>query len=444
MSSARIKEQLEHSSAINVAVVVPAVAEGLGAIDKLHAVAASYSPESAEEIPLGAEAGFWRKLALGLTPLFLAFGWVAFFKAARQLAQASRPGFDLWLKAGASFIAAAGTTLITIFLFTSLAYLAPYFLMAILGLNALTGVYYTARNLYLAYKDKEHRWEHLKEAGKQFLGIVTNTLAMVLNILVFQTAQLVYNGIKEFASDFFSLLLHFDELMNLFNGPVMSAVSNIKGVGLGWLGAFVLGLIVSASKINKQSWQILQGRQPAEPTFEREALNDMGRILEIIRDGKEHPLKRIFFALTAPLVLPLYAATSLVYSVLIRPVAALTVGIPELVLRGLWLAAKCLFCSRRSNSRERQELEAAAPAAVSLSPVPGDSPAYKSRVVSGHPGPETRKTKKKANPAHYSSSHSQFKPGSPSAGTDTGRSFSPRGSSPRDERETGRLRCCGF
>lgn len=344
MSSVRITKQLEHSSAMDVALLVPAVVTGLEAIDSTHAVVTSYSPENADQIPLGADAGFWRKIALGLTPLLLAFGWVVFFKAVRQLAQERKRSFDLWLNAGVSFVAAAGATIATVFLLTGLAYIAPYLLVAILGLNALTGLYYTATNLYLAYKNKEGRREYLKAAGKQFLGIAINTLALVFNFFTFQTAQLIYNGIKEFASDTFSILMHFGELMDLINGPVMTGVSNIKGVGIGWLGAFVLGLLVSASKINKQSWSVIYNPQLYEdPIFEFEALEDMSLIVGVIGDKNEHLLKRLFLALTAPLTLPLYGATAIVYLMIIRPVAALTVGVPELLLRGLWRAAKSLL-----------------------------------------------------------------------------------------------------
>jgi hypothetical protein len=344
-SSATILSKLEHSHATDVALgAMPGAAIGLETLDNTHATIASYSEEGAKAIPYGAEAGWWRKILLGITPLFLAFGWVAFFKAARQLSQARKRSFDLWLNAGVSFVAAAGATIVTAFLFSGLAYLAPYLLAAVLGLNALQGLYYTAKHLYLAYKDRENRWQHLKEAGKSFLGIAMNTLAMILNIVVFQTAKLLADGIRDFASDIFSIFMHYQEFMDLINGPVMSGVATVKGVGLGWFGTLVLGMIFSASKINQQSWHMINGTHPDEPTFEREALKDMRRIVSIIKDPGEHPLKRFFFALTAPITLPLYAVTSFVYAALIRPAAALAVGIPELLLRGLWRAGKWAIC----------------------------------------------------------------------------------------------------
>lgn len=344
-SSARIKDELDRSQAMDVAMVVPAVATGFETIDTVHAVAGSFSTEAAAEIPLGAQAGLLRKITLSLAPVFLAFGWVAFFKAFKQLWQAPNKNFELWMNAGVSFIAAAGATIGTAFLLGGLAYVAPYLFAAILGLNALQGLYYTAKNLILAYKNREQRWQHLKEAGKQFLGIVTNTLAMVLNIFVFQAAQLIAGGIKEFASSIYSIFMHFEELMRFVNGPVTSAILNIRGVGLAWLGVFTLGLISSAAKINKESWHMIQGTQADEPTFEREALNDLRQIFKVIGDRNEPFAKRFFLALTSPVTVPLYAATAFIYTTLVRPLAMLTVGIPQLIFMGVYHGLKSVFSS---------------------------------------------------------------------------------------------------
>jgi hypothetical protein len=344
-SSARIQVELDRSAAMDVAMVVPAVATSLETIDTVHTVADSFSSEAAAQIPLGEEASLLRKITLGLAPLFLAFGWVAFFKAFKQLWQAPDRTFEHWMNAGVSFIAAAGATIGTAFLLGGLAYVAPYLFAAILGLNALQGLYYTAKSLMLAYKDPAQRWKHLKEAGKQFLGIATNTLAMVLNLLVFQAAELIAGGIKEFASSLFSLFMHFEELVNFVNGPVTSAVLNIRGVGLGWLGAFALGLIASAVKINKESWYLIQGSRPNMPTFEREAFSDIKQILKVISDRNEPFAKRLFLALTAPITIPLYAATAFIYTTLVRPLAALTLGIPQVLVLGLYYGAKKLFSS---------------------------------------------------------------------------------------------------
>jgi len=351
-SSARIKDHLERSQAMDVALVIPAVATGFQTIDTVHTVAASFSTEVAAQIPLGTQASLFRKIALGLSPLFLAFGWVAFFKASRQLWQAKKRNFELWMNAGVSFIAASGTTIATIFLLGGLAYVAPYLLVAIFGLNALQGLFYTAKSLGLAYRNKAERWQHLKEAGKHFLGIVTNTLGMVLNIFVFQTAELIAGGIKEFASSIYSIFIHFAELMRFVNGPVTTAILNIRAVGLAWLGAFTLGLISSATKINEESWHMIKGTQPEEATFEREALKDMEQIIKVIGDKNEPFAKRLFLAITAPLTLPLYALTLAVHSVLVRPLAALTVGLPQLLFLSLYHGAKKLFSSK---AREPQD-----------------------------------------------------------------------------------------
>lgn len=356
-SSAHIKAQLEGSRALDLALVIPAVTTGLGTLDTAYTLANTYSPEAAAEIPMGAESGLWRRVSLGLTPLFLAFGWVAFFKSFKLLWQAKERGFELWMNTSISFIAASGSTLAMIFLLTSLTPIVPYLLVAILGLNVLQGLYYTTKYLLFAYQDKGQRWQHMREAGKHFLSIATNTLAMVLNLLMFQTAQLITGAIKEYATSALSLFLHYAELVNLINGPVKAAVSVMKAVGLAWLGTFMFSLIIAASKINRQSWHMIQRTYPEELTFEREAKSDMMQVIKTIGNPAESVTKRIFLALTAPIILPLYGVTAVAYFSLIRPLAALVVGIPELIGRGLYRAMKCHLFSKKEQTNSLPVVE---------------------------------------------------------------------------------------
>lgn len=355
-SSALIIKKLEPTAALDVAVLVPAADIGLKTIDNTHAIVESYSPASAEEIPLGEEAAYWRKMVLWFTPLFLAFGWVAFFKAARRLKEAKSITFDLCLNALVSFTLAAGATVAIGFMLAGLAPLVPYILMSVLGLNIFQGLYYTLKHLYKAYQHKEQRSKHLKEAGKSFLGIVISSLALALNILVFQTSQMIMNGLHDFASDLFSLFMHFQDLMDLINGPVTAGVTTIKALGLGWCSAFFLSLVISACKINSQSFRLFAGTASDELTFEREAINDVQSIYAIIC-GKRHPsiLKRAFFIITAPLTLPLYVLTGFIYAAIIRPLAALTLGIPQ----SLWYLFKhcCLSDKRVQRNEEVNALD---------------------------------------------------------------------------------------
>ncbi len=354
-STARIEKELNSSDAMDLALVTPAVEAGFGALDNAYTTIEPYSQEAADGIPFGAEAGLWRKIALGLTPLFVAFGWVAFFKSLKQLWQAKEKNFELWMNASVNFFAAAGATIITIFLLTSLASVVPYILVGVLALNALQGLYYMSKHLLLAYRNQQERWHHLKEAGKHFLGIAINALAMTLNLLVFHTAKILAGALKEYAGSALSLLLHYTELVNFINGPVMTAVSAIKGVGLAWFGVFMLRFVMAASNINRETVQMVRERRLDVLRFEREAIADLRQIIGMIKDPAAHPMKRLFLFLTLPVTMPVYALTTTTYSLLLRPTAAVVVGIPELLCRGVYLGMKRLFSEKASEEKEQSQ-----------------------------------------------------------------------------------------
>jgi len=361
LSSSTILEKLTQSPATHAALLTPAVVTGLETLGNTHTVVNSYAPDMAEDIPLGTQAGVLRKIALIFLPIFLAFGWVAFFKSVSDLARVRRSPdkkipAELGLNIMVNFLAAAGATLATVFLFAGLAYLAPYIITAVLGVNALYGLYNTVKELYFAYKDPALRRHHLKEAGKQILGIVINTLSIVLNIFIFQTAKLVAKGIHDFASDILSIFLHFQELMDLIHGPVMAGAAVIKMAGIGWLASFSVWLVISASKLNHQTYCKFSGKPTNEPTYEDEVVRDLRFIVGIIKDSQQPIAKRLFFLITAPTVLfPLYGLTSLIHAVVIRPVAALLVGIPELLLRGMYSCVK-RCCDSSESGTQYQEM----------------------------------------------------------------------------------------
>jgi len=348
-----------YSLAMDAVAVVPAAArmaevlvDTQGIVDGYQ----EYAQDSSGEIPYGKDAGYLRNLALKLSTLLLAFGWVAFFKSVRQLATTPKAQrhLDLWLNAGLNFIAAAGMTIVTAFIFTGLAYVAPYIIAAILGLNALQGLFYAGVNLYRAWntRNAEKRWQYLVEAGKQIVfGIVLNSLAMVLNIFVFQTANLIANALKEYASDFFSIIMHFEELMNAVNTATANA-NKIKPVASAWAILVAIKAMIGLSEVYRETKAAFLMGTPKPLRYEMTAWQDMKWILGMIMDKDQPFWKRALLALTSPATLSLYALTATVHFAFVRPLSMLVIGVPTELYN---LGAK-LFSRRKHAKADVSEI----------------------------------------------------------------------------------------
>ncbi len=333
MNSATIKTLLRNRSApMDGAMILPAISYGLNALNSAYTLTNYYSPPLAAHVPLREEAGYWYKPLLAITPILLAFGWVDFFKAVSRYLQAADKDWTLVLDIIFRLIVASGATLATLFMLTSLAYIGPYILAALLGMNSIIGLYSICHCLKLAYQEPGHRWRHLKMAGEAFLGIAINTLAMALNFMIFQSATLILGRIKEFASSLFDILSHLEDLMVFLNGPVNKDIANIKIVGLAWLASVGVKLLISAWRINRQTWKMLLS-QPHEKSgmpYDMEAWHDVKKIFSALGNSDIDSGTKVVLSLT----LPFYLATITLYAILFRPVAALALGLPQLLLNG--------------------------------------------------------------------------------------------------------------
>ena len=397
----------------NLLAIAPAAQVGLETTETAYQLAKTYSPESASEIPLGSIAGLLRKIAWGFTALFLAFGWVDFFRALRKAREGSssyskKEKREAWANVAVSFISAAGITLALGFLLAGMFYVAPYILAIVLGASILQGLYYVVSNLTKAYQNqnKAERRKHLKQAGIAAFQMVFNALALTLNILIFQAAALIAGGIKEFASSFISIIFHYADLMNFIHGPVAAAIATIRGVGFAWLGLFAVSLTAFFVKLNRESVQCMKGKKPSSPTFEQEAWADMRSIVNVIKDSNRSLLLRGVLVLTAPLTLPLYFTSLVLHAFVLRPVAAITIGIPQFILGKAYQKLKQWWNSRKAK-RNLQEDQVRQPLLelkkeedeLHLSSFPGLHEKHKKEVMVAHTK-EQAFTQKPLSPKH--------------------------------------------
>jgi hypothetical protein len=282
-----------------------------------------------------------KNILLYISPIFLAFGWLNFFKAVKAFWQAKNKNYERLIDLLVSFVNAAGLTIVFAFLVAGVAgliYAAPYVLIAILGLNALRGIYYVIKSIIQAINSKtsQERWQHIKEAGWHLLGIITSSLGIALNVLLLSSEFII-----EVAQKGFSISVSF----------TINHLKPMIAIATAWVAAIMLNFLSAAAKINQETWNTCAGRKNKKTTFEQEAIQDVKSIINIIISGKEPFAKRFFLAVSSPITLPIYAITCFIHVTVVRAAAALIIGIPQSICQAIYSGIKYLFTPTQSTQK---------------------------------------------------------------------------------------------
>ena len=195
----------------------------------------------------------WSYLLSYLSPAFLIPLWHNFFKSARRFYTANNQNWEQYTDLAVSTISAIGWTVLYVIgmgaIGAGLAKLAPYLLITLLGVKALAGVVNCFKNLYYAFtaKHSEERNQHLWNAAKQLVSVVTYTLGLVLTIVL---------GIEmNQAIDSMS-----GGLLNFLNGLKMASSLYVKAIPLlyGVICTALIGAAMDTKELNEQTWQAVQ------------------------------------------------------------------------------------------------------------------------------------------------------------------------------------------
>jgi hypothetical protein len=200
-----------------------------------------------------------------ISPVALGLSWVKAGLAIKRFAKAENK--NIWEYSNLAFSIAAPAIWTSLFVAgvvvstAALAPVLPWVAVGVFGLFAVKGIFDCGTNCYRAWKahragDKKARNEYLKQAGKNLIGIVFNTLALTVSVFLGVKMTEAANQMAD-AIDYFKKTFSFDKL-----DAAMENISAIFSKGCGLLAALtgtaVVGVLANNAKrianTNKELW----------------------------------------------------------------------------------------------------------------------------------------------------------------------------------------------
>lgn len=209
-----------------------------------------------------------------LSPVLLLLNWGMTFKSLKDLYYKKNRNYIDYSFAAVNFLAScAWTTLYLIGVAAStyiLFQVGPYLVAGIFAMHAFYGLFHFAKDLYHAFRAKtpEARKQHLWSAAKHLLGIVINSLAFTINLLI---GIRVTSAINHMSTKL-SSMLHTLFLVGHYFTTAMPLIYSLAIVSIAGLAADLL-------HFNKETWDMF--REPKK-TFDTS-----------VDDIKKHPWKVI-------------------------------------------------------------------------------------------------------------------------------------------------------
>ncbi len=192
-----------------------------------------------------------------LSPLFLGALWYNFFKSAKRFYTAENRNLARYADVFVSFASAVGWTVLYAVgmgaVGAAIVKAAPYLLIGILGVKAVTGFVNCIKNIYYAITthDKEARKQYLWNAAKQAVSVVTYSLGLVASVLLGIKMQAAVAHAKE---SFVALIASMKAAGSLFQ----TAVPVVYGL----VGSAILGAAMDTKEMNEKTWHAVT--HPAE------------------------------------------------------------------------------------------------------------------------------------------------------------------------------------
>lgn len=224
-----------------------------------------------------------------LSPVAVGLSWLHTLHSVKRLYENKNRTLADYGKTFFSFAAAGISTALLIAGTAAMSPALPFLAIGTFAAFAAYGIFNFAKNIYRAVKtrDKEERKEYLKQAGKQLIGIVVNTLAIaatvIFGIKMSDAVSKLNNAIdraKEcFAQYDFARASEWGRAATELGDACMKYAEQGAKVLIALTSFVALGVGISAAKMNKTTLDYL--RHPTKIWYELKA-NPLSAIRMIV------------------------------------------------------------------------------------------------------------------------------------------------------------------